>query len=183
MAIAVIALALLIVPIVGTVWPVPAPPLNYFPYIFCAYLLAGVVLVSIRSRRISEMEGIRKVLDEVTDGPDGMRAALPGQADGRKTASARSLRTERRLAYNGHLPRFAGEPASLSSEVHDGRGTQRGARHASEDCSATGPTPCATRKPEKSSAPRTRRNGRTFSATARRIRVLRHPDRLCLRCA
>jgi amino acid transporter len=81
-AIAVIALALLIVPIVGTVWPVPAPPLNYFPYIFVAYLLAGVVLVSIRSRSISEMEGIRKALHEVTMEPSVMPAALPGQAIG-----------------------------------------------------------------------------------------------------
>src|SRR3984957_1231867 len=44
-AIAVIALALLTVPIVGTVYPVPSAPLNYFPYIFLAYILIGVALV------------------------------------------------------------------------------------------------------------------------------------------
>src|SRR5579862_2293115 len=65
-AIAVIALALLAVPIVGTVYPVPAAPLNYFPYIFLAYLVAGVILVSVRSRTHSEIEGIRKVLEETT---------------------------------------------------------------------------------------------------------------------
>jgi amino acid transporter len=63
-AISVIALLLLIVPIVGTVWPVPAYPLNYFPYIFGAYVLAGVILVLIRSRTSSEIDRIRQVLDE-----------------------------------------------------------------------------------------------------------------------
>ncbi|HEX4003832.1 MAG TPA: APC family permease [Candidatus Acidoferrales bacterium] len=65
-AIAVIALALLAVPIVGTVYPVPAAPLNYFPYIFLTYVLAGAILVSVRSRSHSEIEGIRKVLEETT---------------------------------------------------------------------------------------------------------------------
>src|SRR5580658_5447 len=61
-AVAVIALALLIVPIVGTVYPVPPAPLNYFPYIFVAYILAGVVLVSVRSRTVGEIDGIRRAL-------------------------------------------------------------------------------------------------------------------------
>ena len=65
-AIAVIALALLAVPIVGTVYPVPAAPLNYFPYIFLTYVIAGVILVSVRSRSHAEIEGIRKVLEETT---------------------------------------------------------------------------------------------------------------------
>ncbi len=69
-AVAVIALALLVVPIVGTVYPVPASPLNYFPYIFAAYLLAGIVLVSIRSRSHSEMDSIRKVLEETSMAPE-----------------------------------------------------------------------------------------------------------------
>src|SRR4029077_6648420 len=37
------ALLLLLVPIVGTVYPAPAYPLNYFAYIFGAYLLVGVL--------------------------------------------------------------------------------------------------------------------------------------------
>jgi len=69
-AVAVIALALLVVPIVGTVYPVPPSPLNYFPYIFAAYLLAGIVLVSIRSRSHSEIDGIRKVLEETSMAPE-----------------------------------------------------------------------------------------------------------------
>ena len=63
-AIAVIALALLLVPIVGTVYPVPSYPMNYFPYIFLAYIVAGVVLVSMRSRSVLEIDGIRRVLEE-----------------------------------------------------------------------------------------------------------------------
>jgi amino acid transporter len=63
-AIAVIALALLLVPIVGTVYPVPSYPMNYFPYIFLTYIVAGVVLVSMRSRTVMEMDSIRKVLEE-----------------------------------------------------------------------------------------------------------------------
>jgi len=40
-----IALLMLIVPIVGTVWPAPAYPCNYFAYIFGAYILLGVIWV------------------------------------------------------------------------------------------------------------------------------------------
>jgi len=63
------ALLLLVVPIVGTVYPAPNYPLNYFAYIFGAYVLAGVVLVFFRSRSMAEFEGIRKVLEESTVGP------------------------------------------------------------------------------------------------------------------
>src|SRR5580700_8376736 len=37
-AVAVISLVLLMVPIVGTVYPVPSSPMNYFPYIFMVYV-------------------------------------------------------------------------------------------------------------------------------------------------
>jgi amino acid transporter len=75
-AVALISLVLLTVPIVGTVYPVPSFPMNYFPYIFIAYILAGVVFVSMRSRSILEMDGIRKVLEETTMTP-AMSATLP----------------------------------------------------------------------------------------------------------
>jgi amino acid transporter len=68
-AVAVISLVLLMVPIVGTVYPVPMYPMNYFPYIFLTYVIAGVVLVSIRSRSVLEIDGIRRVLDEATTAP------------------------------------------------------------------------------------------------------------------
>jgi hypothetical protein len=41
----VVAMALMLIPIVGSVWPVPAPPVNYFPYAFVAYLWFGVLRV------------------------------------------------------------------------------------------------------------------------------------------
>jgi amino acid transporter len=76
-AVAAIALLLLAVPIVGTVYPVPAAPLNYFPYIFLAYVLIGVVTVSMRSRTHTEIEGIRRVLEETAMvAPTG--ASVPG---------------------------------------------------------------------------------------------------------
>jgi len=75
-AVAVIALALLIVPIVGTVYPVPSAPLNYFPYIFVAYLLIGVLLVSVRSLSHAEIDSIREVLKETAITPE-MDAPLP----------------------------------------------------------------------------------------------------------
>jgi amino acid transporter len=41
----VVAMALMLVPIVGSVWPVPSPPVNYFPYAFVAYLWFGILRV------------------------------------------------------------------------------------------------------------------------------------------
>ena len=61
-AMSVIALVLLIVPIVGTVYPIPPYPQNYFPYIFAFYLLIGIGIVTGRSRNAAEIEEIRTVL-------------------------------------------------------------------------------------------------------------------------
>jgi hypothetical protein len=47
---AVAALAFLLVPAVGSVYPVPAPPVNLFPYIFAAYFLIGVGLFVVRRK-------------------------------------------------------------------------------------------------------------------------------------
>ncbi len=63
------ALLLLIVPIVGTVYPVPAYPLNLFAYIFGAYIVGGIVLVLVRSRTKAEIESVRKVLEETAMAP------------------------------------------------------------------------------------------------------------------
>jgi amino acid transporter len=77
-----VALLLLIVPIVGTVYPVPPFPQNWFPYIFGLYVLAGVVLVFVRSRSSAEIDRIRKVLDEVIVIPS---VAAPAAAMGKIT--------------------------------------------------------------------------------------------------
>jgi amino acid transporter len=72
----VVALLLLIIPIVGTVWPMPPYPMNLFPYIFGAYVLAGVVLVMVRSHSSTEFDRIRQVLDESK--MVGIPVAAPG---------------------------------------------------------------------------------------------------------
>jgi len=84
--VAIIAIALLAVPIVGTVYPEPSFPMNYFSYIFVAYLLIGVAVVGFRSGTIVEMDGIRKVLEETALTPAA--AALPGAAVPMRSMSA-----------------------------------------------------------------------------------------------
>ena len=44
-AICVGSVVLLIIPAVGSVYPIPAPPVNYFPYMFLVYLAVGIVWV------------------------------------------------------------------------------------------------------------------------------------------
>jgi hypothetical protein len=53
---AVIALALLVVPAVGSVYPVPAPPVNLFPYIFLAYFLVGLAVFVVRRKSTTGVE-------------------------------------------------------------------------------------------------------------------------------
>src|SRR6202035_5417975 len=78
-AIAVISLVLLTVPIVGTVYPAPAFPMNYFAYIFIAYLLGGVVLVSMRSSSHVEIDSIRRVLEETAMSAPALSPTLSKQ--------------------------------------------------------------------------------------------------------
>ena len=47
-ALAGVTLAFLLVPAVGSVYPVPPSPVNYFPYIFAAYFAVGLVIFVIR---------------------------------------------------------------------------------------------------------------------------------------
>jgi amino acid transporter len=80
------ALLLLIVPIVGTVYPAPAYPCNYFAYIYGGYFVIGIVLVLVRSRSMAEMQSIRKVLDETATVPGA--AVEPPPATGGAPAMA-----------------------------------------------------------------------------------------------
>lgn len=45
------ALVLLAVPAVGSVYPIPDPPVNYFPYVFLVYLAAGIAWIFAFYRR------------------------------------------------------------------------------------------------------------------------------------
>ena len=47
-AMATIGVILLLVPAVGSVYPVPAPPVNLFPYLFVIYVLVGLALITAR---------------------------------------------------------------------------------------------------------------------------------------
>ena len=47
------ALALLVIPAVGSVYPVPPAPAKYFPYLFLIYLAVGASLVTIRRGRLA----------------------------------------------------------------------------------------------------------------------------------
>jgi amino acid transporter len=51
-AISAFTLGLLLIPAVGSVYPVPAPPTNAFPFVFAAYFVLGVVLLWSRSGRL-----------------------------------------------------------------------------------------------------------------------------------
>jgi amino acid transporter len=64
-ALAAFTLVLLLIPAVGSVYPVPPPPTNAFPYVFVAYFAIGVALLWGRSTRI---------IDE----PDFVGGSTPG---------------------------------------------------------------------------------------------------------
>jgi amino acid transporter len=55
-AISAFTLALLLIPAVGSVYPVPPPPSNTFPYIFAVYFVLGMVLLWSRSGRLTDLE-------------------------------------------------------------------------------------------------------------------------------
>ncbi len=60
-AVAVFTLALLSIPAIGSVYPVPPPPTNYFPYIFAVYILFGTMLLWNRSRRLIDESAIARI--------------------------------------------------------------------------------------------------------------------------
>jgi len=49
---AVAALILLVIPTVGSVYPVPPAPLKYYPYLFVAYLIIGGAWIAYQHRRM-----------------------------------------------------------------------------------------------------------------------------------
>jgi hypothetical protein len=62
-ALCVAALALMLIPTIGSVYPVPDAPVRYFPYIFLAYLAIGVGRVLwIRQRAPEHLRKIREEL-------------------------------------------------------------------------------------------------------------------------
>jgi amino acid transporter len=63
---AVLAELFLIAPIVGSFYPLPDPPVRYFPYIFAVYLIIGVAWLAIqRSRSGAVIEKIETDLEDI----------------------------------------------------------------------------------------------------------------------
>ncbi len=73
-AICAAALVLMLIPAVGSVYPVPDPPVRYFPYIFGAYLLVGGARVAwLRMRSPDRLDQIR----DSVHSQHTVQAALP----------------------------------------------------------------------------------------------------------
>ena len=55
------AVLMLLIPAIGSVYPVPPAPVNYFPYIFLGYLLIGIVrVVMLRIQAPERLKAIRE---------------------------------------------------------------------------------------------------------------------------
>jgi amino acid transporter len=62
----VVAMALMLVPIVGSVWPVPSAPVNYFPYAFVAYLWFGILRVmGMRHQKPQRVDEVREEVQKL----------------------------------------------------------------------------------------------------------------------
>jgi amino acid transporter len=60
------AMLLLLIPIIGSVYPIPAAPVNYFPYAFAAYLWFGILRVmGMRHQTPERVEEIREEVQKL----------------------------------------------------------------------------------------------------------------------
>ena len=58
------SLALLLIPTVGSVYPIPAAPVCYFPYLYLFYLAAGILwIVAFHRRKPTAVQTIRADLN------------------------------------------------------------------------------------------------------------------------
>jgi hypothetical protein len=58
------SLVLLMIPTVGSVIPIPDPPVNYFPYAYLVYLALGVVwIVAFHARKPTAVGQIKQDLE------------------------------------------------------------------------------------------------------------------------
>jgi len=64
LVICVVSLALLVIPAVGSVYPVPAAPVTFFPYLFLIYLAVGTAwILRVRRRKPEALAEIQQDLD------------------------------------------------------------------------------------------------------------------------
>jgi len=65
-----LTLVLMLIPLVGLVYPVPAAPVNYFPYVFLGYLWFGILRVMAmqhqKPERVEEIRGEAQKLHTAT---------------------------------------------------------------------------------------------------------------------
>jgi amino acid transporter len=59
------ALVLMIIPAVGSVYPVPAAPVSYFPYVFLAYILCGIMRIGIMTGHHGSAARVREISEEI----------------------------------------------------------------------------------------------------------------------
>jgi amino acid transporter len=62
-ALSAVTLVLMLIPAIGLVYPVPAAPVNYFPYVFLAYLWFG--LLRVMAMQHQKPERLVEIRDEV----------------------------------------------------------------------------------------------------------------------
>jgi amino acid transporter len=60
-----VAVVLMIIPAVGSVYPVPPAPVNYFPYVFVAYIICGVMRIGMMSGQQAKAVRLREIGMEV----------------------------------------------------------------------------------------------------------------------
>jgi amino acid transporter len=81
------SIVLLLVPAVGSVYPVPSWPVNIFPYIFLGYLAIGLVWFMILHRRPNFASGVKeRVHAEHTVAPAGIILQAAGKTEKRALA-------------------------------------------------------------------------------------------------
>ena len=69
---------MLLIPAVGSLYPVPAAPIRYFPYLYLAYLVAGILwIVAFRHRKPMAWQRIREDLDSAHAHYRGVGPAMP----------------------------------------------------------------------------------------------------------
>jgi amino acid transporter len=61
------ALLLMIIPAVGSVYPVPPAPANYFPYIFLVYIFCGVIRVGVMGGNPASAVRVRQVSQQIQE--------------------------------------------------------------------------------------------------------------------
>jgi hypothetical protein len=89
LGIAIASAVLLLVPAVGSVYPVPAWPVNIFPYIFIAYLVAGLGWFRILQRNAAFIDQIKqRIHAEHARAPMELKVASPPGVKGREKITA-----------------------------------------------------------------------------------------------